>query len=67
MIKTVIVQSVITTGGLAPGQQAEVEDTEQTRDLIGAGFWTLLVPDMPPVVNSVGAELTGNDLPGLSD
>lgn len=41
--KTVKVISAITVGGLQPGQIAEVDDGQQTRDLIEAGFWTMLV------------------------
>lgn len=41
--KTVKVISAITVGGLQPGQIAEVEDGQQTRNLIEAGFWTMLV------------------------
>lgn len=77
MIQTVIVQSNINVGGLAPGQQAEVEDSPKTRELLDAGFWTLLVPATPATrparakavttVDSESAEPSGDDLPGLPD
>lgn len=41
--KTVKIVSMVTVAGLQPGQMAEVDDTAQTRDLIAAGLWTLLV------------------------
>lgn len=41
--KTVKIVSMVNVAGLQPGQMAEVDDTTQTRDLIAAGLWTLLV------------------------
>ena len=41
--KTVKVNSTVTTGGLEPGQIAEVDDTSYTRGLILAGLWTLIL------------------------
>ena len=41
--KTIMVQSGVNVGGLVPGQIAEVDDTEQSRGLVTAGLWTLIV------------------------
>lgn len=41
--KTVKVRSNVNTGGMEPGQIAEVDDTSYTRGLIAAGLWTLLL------------------------
>lgn len=41
--KTVKVRSNVTTGGMEPGQIAEVDDTSFTRGLVSAGLWTLIL------------------------
>jgi hypothetical protein len=41
--KTVKVRSNVTTGGMEPGQIAEVDDTTYTRNLIAAELWTLIL------------------------
>lgn len=41
--KTLSVRSAINIGGLTPGQEAVVDDSESVRNLIKSGFWTLLV------------------------
>lgn len=53
--KTVKIRSNVNIAGLRPGQMAEVDDTQKTRDLISAGLWTLLVtkstePVQAPIV-----------------
>jgi hypothetical protein len=67
-MKTVKVRSAVNVGGLSAGQEAEVEDTDQTRSLIKSGYWALLVPVGPkkaPKVDSTYAEQSGDDVPGL--
>lgn len=70
--KTVTVQSGVNVGGLTPGQIAEVDDTQQVRDLIEGGLWTLVVKKdveeaqelelslNPPSDVPTGAELYGD-------
>ena len=41
--KTLKVQSAVHVGGLTPGQMAEVDDSGQTRGLIEAGLWVLVL------------------------
>lgn len=41
--KTVKVRSTVTVLGLNPGQIAEIDDTQQVRDLIAGGLLVLIV------------------------
>jgi hypothetical protein len=49
--KTLLVLSTNTSGGLKPGQRAEVDDTPYTRGLLRSGLWQLLVPVAAPVID----------------
>lgn len=41
--KTVKVQSTVNILGLTPGQIVEIDDTQQVRDLVGAGLLVLVM------------------------
>lgn len=43
--KTVRVLANVTVGGLAPGQAAEVDDSDQVRGYIAGGLWSLLTSE----------------------
>jgi hypothetical protein len=65
-MKTVKVRSSVHVVGLAPGEEAEIDDTDEVRSLIKRGLLTLLVPAKAPKVQSAYAPASdGVDVPGL--